>query len=344
MAESQNYRMPPSQPVPPPRNKPRRGCLFFFLIFFAAAALGLVLMLFMSLIVAGAKGSGLASLAGDSIAMVQVNGIILDAEDVVDQIRKYARNDHVRGILVRIDSPGGTVGASQEIYSAILNARQVKPVYASMGNTAASGGYYIAAAANRIYANPGTVTGSIGVIFELTNFQELVDKVGLNFEVVKSGPYKDIGSPTRPLEPRERIIMQGLIDDTYEQFVEAILSQRREPLAAAQAEAATSTDDFWPGILLDGPVLPRNAEELLRRIADGRLYSGRQALRLGLVDAVGSEGDCIMALGEAVGLEDPHIIEEQPMPTILQLLLGKSADAVAQKIRHGANLSYRVAY
>lgn len=275
--------------------------------------------------------------------MVHIDGVILTSEETVDEIRKHARDGQVRGIILRIDSPGGTVGASQEIYDAVVRASALKPVYASMGNTGASGGYYIAAACDKIYANPGTVTGSIGVIFEMTNFRDLIDKVGVDFNIVKSGPYKDIGSPLRPLEDNERMILQGLINDTHEQFMEAILARRTNQLAAAQQSAMDDFDAFWREMMVDDPYSPpQSPEELLRRIADGRLFSGRQAQRLGLIDVVGSKGDCILGLGEAVGLPDPQVHEVEPFPSLLDLLMGQSAKALAQAGQGVARLSYRV--
>lgn len=340
MAESPTYNSPPPPKNVRYKNKQSNGCLML-LMFIGFSLCGLILLAFIGMM--AGREDLLAKFVGNSLAMIRIEGPIFDAEDTVDQIRKYARNPRISGIILRIDSPGGTVGASQEIYSAILNAREVKPVYATMGNTAASGGYYIAAAANKIYANPGTVTGSIGVIFELTNLQELVDKIGINFEVVKSGKYKDIGSPMRPLEPQEKLILQGLINDTYEQFVEAIMATRKDALTVAQKNANTASDGFWQNILVDDPFTPpANAESLLRRIADGRLYSGRQALRLGLVDAVGSEGDCITALGKALGLEDPNIIEVKAAPSLMNMLFGESASALRHGALPGAHLSYRM--
>jgi len=281
---------------------------------------------------------------GDAIAVIPVEGVILEADNTVEQIQRYASNSRIKGILLRIESPGGTVGGSQEIYSAVIEARRKKPVYVSMGNTAASGGYYIASAAEKIYANPGTVTGSIGVIFHLFNYQGITEKIGLQSEVVKSGKYKDIGSPTRPLLPEERKILQGLINDTYDQFTEAILAMRRTQLDNAQKSIATDRDGFWKTILVDNPTsVPLNGEQLLRRVADGRVYSGRQALRIGLVDQLGSEREAIDALGQAVGLPKPHVIREREKPSLLNLLFGADGKSLLQPLqRNTASLYYQM--
>ncbi len=174
------------------------------------------------------------------------------------QLRKAVKNSHVKGVLFRIDSPGGTVPTSQEIADEIkaLKEKQ-KPVVVSMGDVAASGGYYVACNADKIVANPGTITGSIGVIMSNINLKGLGDKLGLQPQVIKSGQFKDIGSPYRPMTPEEKLILQGLILDAYDQFTTAIAEGRKIPL------------------------------ETVRKIADGRIYSGRQALKLNLVDKIG---------------------------------------------------------
>lgn len=203
------------------------------------------------------EGVNLAS-GGDKVAVVELFGLIANSESVVRQLRTYGEHGSVKAIVLRIDSPGGDVAAAQEIYETVRRVRDGgKPVVASMGNVAASGGYYVACGSDTIVANPGTVTGSIGVIAEFPNMQELLKKVGIKFEVVKSGQYKDTGSPHRDLTPADRRYLQAFVNDAYEQFVDVVARERN---------------------------LPRKKVIML---ADGRIFTGRQALQHGLVDLLG---------------------------------------------------------
>lgn len=154
---------------------------------------------------------------GESVAILEVNGPIMNTEPLIKILHQYRDNGAIKAIVVRIDSPGGVVASVQELYAELnkLRQQQTKPLITSLGNVAASGGYYVACGTDEIFANPGSLTGSIGVIFNLTNWEELIQKIGLKFEVVKSGPHKDIGSPTRPMTEEERRIMQEMIDDVY---------------------------------------------------------------------------------------------------------------------------------
>jgi protease-4 len=220
------------------------------------------------------------SLGGNRVAVVAVEGMIVDSERVVRELDRQVEDPSVRAIVVRIQSPGGVVAPTQEIYQAIGRVREhAKPVVASMGAVAASGGYYLAAAADRIVANPGTLTGSIGVIMQLAELQELFKKVGVRYEVIKSGRYKDVGNPSRPMSADERAILQALLDDMYDQFVGAVASGRHLDRQAVLA------------------------------IADGRVYSGRRAKELGLVDQLGGLDDAIRLAGELAGIQGkPRVI------------------------------------
>jgi len=176
---------------------------------------------------------GGTSLGGNRVAVVEVEGLIVDAERVVRELEEHADDPSVRAIVVRIQSPGGVVAPTQEIYDAIGRVRaRGKPVVASMGAVAASGGYYLATAASRIMANPGTLTGSIGVIMQLAEVEGLLKKIGVRYEVIKSGRHKDIGSFSRPMAPEERAILQALLDDMHDQFVTAVANGRRLERAA----------------------------------------------------------------------------------------------------------------
>jgi len=230
----------------------------------------------------------------DRIALVEIKGVINKAEDIVDQLKKYADDRTVKGIVIRIDSPGGAVVPAQEIYQEILSIRERgKPVVASLGSIAASGGYYIASATDRIIANPGTITGSIGVIMALTNIEELLGKIGLKAIIIKSGRYKDIGSPLRPLSEEERRILQGLMDNVHLQFIEAVARGRGLPI------------------------------EKVKELADGRIFSGQQARELGLVDELGTLDyaiDYVARLAKIPG--KPTIIKPEKRRGILSWLLG----------------------
>ncbi len=213
------------------------------------------------------------------VGLVEIKGIILSARPYVDQIRRFRKIPNVKAILVRIDSPGGSVAPSQEIHEAIHRAREVKPVLASMGSVAASGGYYIASAANKIFANPGTLTGSIGVAMHLRNLQALMSKIGVENAVIKSGALKDAGSPYRQMTPGEERYLKEVSDEIYGQFVEAVSKSRR---------------------------LKR---EEVEQIADGRIYTGKRAQALGLVDAIGGLEAAASEAGRMAGIPDePHLI------------------------------------
>ncbi|CCQ89831.1 Peptidase S49, putative signal peptide peptidase SppA [Nitrospina gracilis 3/211] len=230
----------------------------------------------------------------EQIALVEVTGVIMDSGDIVRQLSNYRRDDEIKAIVLRVDSPGGGVAPSQEIYEEVLRIRaDKKPIYTSMGSMAASGGYYIACATDRIYANPGTLTGSIGVIMAFTNATELIGKIGIKPEVIKSGKYKDIGSPTRPMTKSERRYMQKVSDDVHDQFITAVAKGRG----------------------LD----KKNA----RKFADGRVFTGRQAQDYKLVDEMGGLEETIQQLAKAVGIQGrPRIVVERPEKSLLELLLG----------------------
>lgn len=222
-------------------------------------------------------------LAGkDGVAIVRVEGPILDSYQTVQELKTFAENPLVKAIVVRIDSPGGGVAPSQEIYNAVKRVRKEKnmAVVASMGTVAASGGYYIAVATDRILANPGTLTGSIGVIMQLANFQELLEKVGVKNVVVKSGKFKDIGSPFRPMQDEDRKLLQSVMNDVHRQFIE---------------------------VVAEGRSLDLSEVELL---ADGRVFTGQQAKSILLVDDIGDLHDAIKLAGELGGIEgEPRVME-----------------------------------
>jgi protease-4 len=229
---------------------------------------------------------------GARLAVVEVEGIIVNGDDVVRDLKEHADNPAVRAVVLRVNSPGGVVGPTQEIFSAVQRVRRGgKPVVASLGAVAASGGYYIAAAADQIYANPGTLTGSIGVVMQLANVEGLLKKVGVDYVVIKAGAFKDVGSFARPMSAEERRILQALLDDVYGQFVNAVAEGRQ---------------------------LERDA---VLRFADGRIYSGQQAQALRMVDELGGLEDAIDAAAKLGGLpERPRVVLPRRRFSITDLL------------------------
>ena len=227
------------------------------------------------------------------IGIVDITGLITDSQYITNQVKKFRQDKRIRGIILRIDSPGGAVGPSQEIYDEVLKTRESgKTIYASMGALAASGGYYIASAAEKIFANPGTLTGSIGVIMAFSNAKGLMEKIGLQPEIVKAGEYKDIGSPARAMTQKERNLLQSVVTDVHQQFIEAVASGRDISVAE------------------------------VTKIADGRILTGRQAYSLNLVDQLGGLQVSIDQLAHKVGIiGSPKIIKETPRVGFLDWVL-----------------------
>jgi len=249
------------------------GILSAFLLVFVLTAF------LLSYFGGGQSGAGLWS---EAVGVIEVRGVINDADKIVDSIRRFAKADHVRAVVLRVESPGGGVTPSQEIYRELTRLREKKPVIASLGGVAASGGYYIASACSTIVANPGTITGSIGVIMETVNVQGLLEKLGVKGVVIKAGTYKDLGSPLRDMSPEERRILGTMLDDVHRQFIAAVATGRHMDEAKIQP------------------------------LADGRVYSGEQALRLGLVDQLGNFQDAITLAAEKGGIAgEPQVIRAQ---------------------------------
>jgi len=236
---------------------------------------GLVLTVVLGL--RDSQGFGL----GGRIAVLDIDGVISDDEDLLEQIRKFRDDASVKGFLVRINSPGGVVGPSQSIFEELKKLRDEEelPVIAAIGGVGASGGYYIALGADSIFALPGSITGSIGVIMEYPDASELMDKVGVQMQVVKSAEHKDVGSPFRPITPGDRQILNELVSDVYQQFVETVATERNL------------------------------SRDIVASVADGRILSGRQALTHGLIDRLGNSNDALAAVGRMAGLgNEPRVI------------------------------------
>jgi protease-4 len=227
--------------------------------------LGVAILFFGTLmaIVLSLSGYSPALSFTNKIGVVPINGIIRDADTIIEQMIAFRNDRQIKAIILRIDSPGGGVGPSQEIYSETRRTSRTKKVVASLGSVAASGGYYVASAADSIVANPGTLTGSIGVLMEFVRFEELLKKIGVEMQVIKSGEFKDIGSPNRKMTDEEKEMLSTLLEDIRNQFVTAVSQGRNMP------------------------------EEAVLELADGRIFSGRQAKDLGLVDSLGNFRDAV---------------------------------------------------
>jgi protease-4 len=245
---------------------------------------------------------------GEKIAIIEVRGVILDPQPIVEKLVKLRKNEKVKAIVLRIDSPGGGVGPAQEIFAEVKKAQKEKKVLVSMGSVAASGGYYIACAADKILANPGSITGSIGVIVESLNVEELLRKLGLRSMVVKSGKHKDLGSPLRPMTEEEKKLLQGVLDSVHEQFIRAVAEGRKLPV------------------------------EKIRELADGRIFSGEQARELGLVDELGNLEDTLAMAATLAGIRgEPEIIyPERKRFSLFDLLLQESVSKIVESLRESA--------
>lgn len=248
-------------------------------------------------------GNGVTTFSmGSKVGVIELQGAISDSKKYIEQLIVFAKDDSVKAIVLRIDSPGGGVGPSQEIHAEVARITKQKPIIVSMGSVAASGGYYVAAPANKIYANPGTITGSIGVIMEFTNVLDLMDKIGLKTRVVKSGAHKDIGSSVRDMTVEEHALLQSLIDDVHSQFVAAVSEGR--------------------GL----------SESDVRLLADGRIFTGKQALALGLVDELGGLSLAIVEAARQGGIDgEPTVIyPEEPSVNLIDYFVGTTLSKVEQ--------------
>ncbi len=282
----------------------RHPFLFFILLMTAMTVSGGVIV---SLLVFSSVRDGHRFALGEKVGVIEVNGVIIEAEQTLEHLKDFREDPSVKAIVIRINSPGGAVGPAQEIYREIRKTASEKKVVASLASMAASGGYYIAAATDEILANPGTITGSIGVIMSYTNLQELFEKIGLAPVVIKSGEFKDIASPVREMSAKEEKILQAFADDIHRQFIN---------------DVADGREMDW-----------QKVEEL----ADGRIYTGQAAKTLGLIDTFGNLTDAIERAGELAGIEGkirpvyppkktPFSLVEFLTGASLQELLGPALD------------------
>ena len=242
--------------------------------------------------------------SGNKVAVVEVNGIITDSKEIIQDIDDFANDDRIKAMVIRIDSPGGSVAPTQEIYDALLEVGKKKKVVASMGSIAASGGYLLACGADKIVANPGTITGSISAVMHFANVQELMRKIGVSASVVKSGKFKDIGSPAREMTDEEKTLLQQVVDDVYEQLLDTIAIRRKLP------------------------------KDNLRQLADGRIMTGRQALQAGLVDYLGNRKSAIRLAARLAGVdgEPEEVYPARKKPLLLDFLMENLALSVKKTL------------
>ena len=342
----QPHAFPPPPPPPPPRKStsgPLKGCLvgcgvMALLAYFALDMLGRFA------IAGGIDASSLPSF-GSQVAVVRLEGAIDDSRAIIKQLKSARENSRVKAVVVRIDSPGGAVGASEEIAREVdrIRTQGKKPVVASMGNAAASGGYYVACATDTIYANAGTITASIGVVAPGLNFTGTLEKLGIAPQTIKSGEHKDSGNPYREMTGTERKYLQGVIFDAYRQFFRAVLKSRSKAIDKALASdpdgfdrvvdsagtkaAGKALEDlaFEPGEIAGKLGVTSASEAGLRRVADGRVLTGEQALATGLVDKIGGLEDAIADAAKRGGITGKPSVTDKPAVSPYPTLFGRAA-------------------
>jgi len=256
---------------------------------------------------------GSLSMSGDKVGVVHIEGMILDSTDVVSWIHSLEKDKSIKGVLLRVNSPGGAIAPSQEIYQAVTELNGVKPVVASYGSVAASGGYYASVPSRLIFANPGSITASIGVMAEFVTVTEAMEKLGIKPEVLTTGKYKAAGTPMRELSYEQREQMHGLMMDLHEQFVDDVAAARTMDRARVAA------------------------------VADGRAVSGRQALALGLIDKLGSMSQAVAKLKELCGIEGEAVLVEGPVEDVpfIREILGAIQFDISSSLPQGWTFSYK---
>ena len=295
----------------------------------AGVVVGIVLLslvIWIAVAVTRTPGEGAVAYgrSAGAVGVIAINGVITcgrsssgfwgaqaGSEDVIARLREAAGNPEIKAVVLRLNSPGGTASGAQEIAGEVDRLRRAgKRVVASMGDVAASGAYWIASRTDKIIANPGTLTGSIGVIMQTQDLRGLYEKIGVDTETFKSGPHKDMGSPARAVTPEERAIFQSMVDDIYQQFLTTVAEGRKMNPAD------------------------------VRRLADGRVFTGRQAREAGLVDELGNYREAISAAGQMAGLgRDPRVIELGPRGLWQELLGGSRKVAFGDLLQLGAFLA-----
>lgn len=309
--------------------------LVFGCILLVCAACLAVLVMF------NLAGEGKPSLdigLGSRVAVVDIEGVIWDAKQWSEQIKEYADNPRIKALVLNINSPGGGVAPSQELYEQIWKVRreQNKPVVSCFRSVAASGGYYIGCAANEIVSSPGCITGSIGVYMQFGNYEGLLEKIGVDFKTIQAGKFKTAGASDRTMTPEEEQMLQGMVDDIYEQFVQAVIAGRHDAVKRLHldddqvAEDALVTSGLVEEVTSDAVAAVADATDVLERyalratttfdvdarireLADGRIYTGRQAQSLGLVDTLGHLDTAIKRAAEWAGIQgEPIVVHRTP--------------------------------
>jgi protease-4 len=255
----------------------------------------LVFIIFVASFMIGIVGQGF----GDKIGIVEIEGVIADGKDAMEDIVRFKEDDGIRGVIVRINSPGGSVGPSQEIYHELKKLAAKKKVYVSASSVCASGGYYIASAGEKIYANPSTITGSIGVIMEQVVAEELLKKIGIQPNTLKAGKFKDVGSPFRKMKDDERAYFQQILDSIHEQFIKDVAEGRKMPF------------------------------EQVKKLSDGRVYTGTQAKELGLVDGIGTFYDTVDDMKKDLGIKGKPVLVFGKRPfSLLKWLISSATETI----------------
>lgn len=233
--------------------------------------------------------------SGGKIGIIEIEGTIADTKDAMEDVVKFKEDDGIRGVILRVNSPGGAVGPTQEIFSEIKKLKKVKKVYVSMGSVCASGGYYIASTGDKVFANPSTITGSIGVIMQQTVVEDLMKKIGVEANTIKTGALKDTGTPFRKMRDDERKYLQGVIDSIYEQFVNDVAEGRKIPI------------------------------EKVKQLADGRIYTGLQAKEAGLVDSIGTFYDVVDDMKKVLNMKGkPSLVYGKKPFSLLKWLISSA--------------------
>jgi protease-4 len=308
------------------------GFSAFFILCFVA------IVLFVHGVVSKANGGGQTALfsgSGDSIDLIEIAGPITDSDDVVKRIRRFKKSGE-KALIIRLNSPGGAVAPSQEIYSEILSARADKKiVVASMSSLAASGAYYIASACDKIVADPGTLTGSIGVIAEFPEASGLFKKVGVDFQTIKSGKLKDTGSFSRPMNDEDRAYLQDMIDDVFHQFLAAVIDGRRDAFKNKLALILKVKPDSIKDEQIKNYILP---------YADGRAVTGKKAYELGMVDQLGNYDDAVQLTATLAGIKDEPNVHEDKSGKFDQLLDSVLPFSLFSQLRQYENSSFQLEY
>ncbi len=274
--------------------------LIFFSVVFALILILSLIMTFSSKVT-----------MGDKVALIRITGVIIDSTDVIEEIKKHSKDTSIKAVVIRVNSPGGGVAPSQEIYEEVVKLKEKKKVIISMGSVAASGGYYIAAPADKIVANAGTLTGSIGVIMEIPNVAGLMEKIGVKTQIVKSGKHKDIASVFKTLTPEEKTILQTVLDDVHDQFIQAVSDGRGMEYGE------------------------------IKKLSDGRVFTGRMAKSLGLVDELGNLEDAIKLAGELSGIKgEPEVVIKEDKFNFVDMLKGQLPGRLINNTFSGISLQY----